>query len=184
VPPDPPRTAKAAETRRRILDVAAALFIAEGYSAVSTREIASAANLTHGALYGHFRSKGQLLVEAIRWKLAEREHTRTFTDSMDKPETGVDLIYDRSGREHRLLEIDAASAARHDPDVAAGLAELYADRHARIRASMSGRSDPEILTWLVTTLAAGVGARESAGVAMPDTRRVRSALLAVLECVS
>jgi AcrR family transcriptional regulator len=183
VPPELPRTGKGSATRQRILAVAASLFIERGYHAVSTRDLAAAANLTHGALYGHFRSKGQLLVEVIRWKLAEREHTDEFTHAVANPQRGIDLMYDKAGREHRLLEVDAAAAARHDRDVAAGLAELYAERHARIRAGMSERSDPETATWLITTLAAGIGSREAAGVALPDRESLRSALWAVLQAL-
>jgi AcrR family transcriptional regulator len=183
-PPELPRTAKGAATRQRILAVAASLFIEHGYGAVSTRDLAAAANLTHGALYGHFRSKGQLLVEVIRWKLDQREHTGEFTDALADPQTAIDLLYDKAGREHRLLEVDAAAVARHDPDVAAGLADLYGERHARIRAGLSGRSDPQTATWLITTLAAGIGAREAAGVPMPDREALRSAVWAVLKALT
>ncbi|XVQ06999.1 TetR/AcrR family transcriptional regulator [Spirillospora sp. CA-255316] len=41
VPPPPPRTPKSADTRRRLLDVAAGLFVERGYSAVSMNDIAS-----------------------------------------------------------------------------------------------------------------------------------------------
>ena len=122
VPPPPPKTSKSAGTRRRLLDIAARLFIERGYGAVSMRDIASAAKLTKGAVYGHFRSKGQLLVEVIRWKIAERDHTPGFSEATADLERGVELMYAEDGREIRLLEVDAAAAARHDPDVAAGLA--------------------------------------------------------------
>ncbi len=63
---DPPQTAKAAATRERLLELAAQMFIRDGYTPVSLRDIADEAGLTKGAIYGHFRSKGQLLVEVIR----------------------------------------------------------------------------------------------------------------------
>ena len=40
VPPEPPKTPKSADTRRRVLEIAAALFIERGYAAVSMRDIA------------------------------------------------------------------------------------------------------------------------------------------------
>ena len=49
---DPPITPKAAATRVRLLEVAAAVFIKHGYAAVSLRDIAKAAEVTKG---GHLR---------------------------------------------------------------------------------------------------------------------------------
>lgn len=53
-----------ADGRRRILDVAAALFLERGYVATSLREIAAAAGMKAGSLYYHFSSK-EVLLEAI-----------------------------------------------------------------------------------------------------------------------
>src|SRR5215831_14430776 len=97
-PPPPPRTPKAAKTRQRLIDIAAQLFIERGYNAVSMRDVASAAKLTKGAVYGHFRSKGQLLVEVIRWKLAARDHAPGFSEATADPARAVVLMYDDSGR--------------------------------------------------------------------------------------
>ena len=72
-------------------------------------------------------------------------------------------MHNATGRDTRLLEVDAAAAARHDPDVAAGLSSLYLERHARICDSMSGHVDPDTAAWVVTALNAGVGMKESAG---------------------
>ena len=147
------------------------------------RDIASAAKLTKGAVYGHFRSKGQLLVEVIRWKIAERDHAPGFSEATADFERGVELIYAEDGREIRLLEVDAAAAARHDPDVAAGLASLYRDRLVRIRDAMADVRDPETAAWLVAVLTAGIGAKESTGLPLPDADRLHATLVAVLRAL-
>lgn len=184
VPPSPPRTPKSAGTRRRLLDAAAGLFIERGYSAVSMRDIASAAKLTKGAVYGHFRSKGQLFVEVIRWKMiVERDHAPGFKEATADLERGVELMYAEDRREIRLLEVDAAAAARHDPDVAAGLASLYGERDARIRDSMSDTRDPDASAWLVGVLSAGIGTKESSGLPLPDADRLQATLVAVLRAL-
>lgn len=54
-----------AETRRRILDVAARLFREQGYAGVSLRAIAAEAGLQAGSLYYHFGSKEDLVVEIL-----------------------------------------------------------------------------------------------------------------------
>jgi AcrR family transcriptional regulator len=180
VPPPSPRTPKSSATRTRLLDVAARLFIERGYSAVSMRDIATAAELSKGAVYGHFRSKGQLLVETIRWKLAERDHAPDFRDAVADAVTGVPLMYDATGRETRLLEVDAAAAARHDPDVASGLAELYRERHERIRDAMAAARDPDTAAWLVAALTGGIGMKESTLLPRPADERLRAALVRLL----
>ncbi|XVQ14507.1 TetR/AcrR family transcriptional regulator [Spirillospora sp. CA-255316] len=181
VPPAPPRTPKSAGTRRLLLDTAAGLFVERGYSAVSMNEIASGANLTKGALYGHFRSKGQLLVEVIRWKLADRDHGVAFTQAITGPEPAVGLFFDAEGRDVRLLEVDAAAAARHDPDVAAGLADLYRERLGRIQNAMEATRDPETAAWLIAALAGGIGMKEASRLPLPDADRLSAVILGVLQ---
>jgi AcrR family transcriptional regulator len=181
VPPEPPRTPKAAGTRSRLVDVATALFIERGYHAVSMRDIASAARVTKSAVYGHFRSKGQLLVEVIRWKIAEGDFAPGFREAAASRASGVELLYDEGRREIRMLEVDAAAAARHDPDVAAGLADLYRERDARIRDAMAGMADPEAAAWFVGVLAGGIGMKEAAALDRPGGERLRAALLGIME---
>ncbi|GGC80928.1 TetR/AcrR family transcriptional regulator [Chelatococcus reniformis] len=52
-----------AENRQRILDAAARLFRERGFDGVTVAEIMKAAELTHGAFYGHFRSKEELIAQ-------------------------------------------------------------------------------------------------------------------------
>ena len=144
------------------------------------REIASAADLTHGALYGHFRSKGQLLVEVIRWKIAEHDYEPSFAAMASDPQSAVELMYEPAGRDHRLLEVDAAAAARHDHDVADGITSLYVERHERTRDSMSDFADPDTAAWIIAALTAGIGMKESAGLPLPDADRLRAGVLAVI----
>ena len=49
------------DTRQRILDVAAELFVEQGYDGTSLREIAERLGVTKAALYYHFSSKDQIL---------------------------------------------------------------------------------------------------------------------------
>lgn len=60
-----PGESGAAESRRRILDVAARLFRERGYAGVSLRAIAAAAGMQAGSLYYHFGSKEDLVVEVL-----------------------------------------------------------------------------------------------------------------------
>jgi AcrR family transcriptional regulator len=59
------RAASKAQTRQRLLDEAQRLFKERGYAATSLEQIAEAADVTKGAIYGHFSSKEDLLLSAI-----------------------------------------------------------------------------------------------------------------------
>jgi AcrR family transcriptional regulator len=56
-----PATEAPADTRQRILDVAAELFTEQGYEGTSLREIADRMGFTKAALYYHFNNKEDLL---------------------------------------------------------------------------------------------------------------------------
>src|SRR3954449_3803072 len=58
--------ATAAGTRERLLRCAADVFAARGYEGTRVADIAAAAGLSNGALYAHFRSRAELLVDALR----------------------------------------------------------------------------------------------------------------------
>jgi AcrR family transcriptional regulator len=178
VPPAPPKTTKAAATRGRILEAAAVLFIQRGYHASSMSDIAEAVELTKGAIYGHFRSKGQLLIEVIRWKLAEREHAPEFQQRLSRDSIG--LLFEEEAREVRLLQVDAAAAARHDADVASGLRELYSEREERINDALKDAHDPEAVGWLISVLARGIAMKQAIGQPMPDPQRLHETLKASL----
>lgn len=59
--------------RERILEGAARLFRERGFEGVTVAEIMQAAGLTHGAFYGHFASKQELIAEAMRHAMPHRE---------------------------------------------------------------------------------------------------------------
>jgi AcrR family transcriptional regulator len=154
------------------------MFVEQGYFAVSIRDIAKAADLTNGAVYGHFRSKGQLLVQVIRWKHTERDHAIDFATAA-QPMRGIDFMYDKLGRDVRLLEVDAAAAARHDIDVRTGMTELSHERLQHIEQAVeSVASDPRALAWFITTMGVGIGLRESAGLRSPSVKRMRETVSA------
>ena len=60
-----PLTQKARATRAALVRSAYALFIEQGYGAVSVRDLARRTQVTSGAIYGHFRNKADVLVAAI-----------------------------------------------------------------------------------------------------------------------
>ncbi|MFK7984830.1 MAG: TetR/AcrR family transcriptional regulator [Sandaracinaceae bacterium] len=63
-----PRLSPATQSRIRdgIESAAADLFVAQGYAATSTRQIADAIGITAGALYNHYPSKAELFAAVVR----------------------------------------------------------------------------------------------------------------------
>jgi TetR/AcrR family acrAB operon transcriptional repressor len=57
--------AAASETRNRILDAAEHVFVARGVASATLSDIASAAGVTRGAIYGHFANKSELFASMI-----------------------------------------------------------------------------------------------------------------------
>jgi len=72
-----------------LLDAAARLFAEKGYKATTTRDIANAVNMQSGAVYYHFKSKGELLlavfeVGADRISSQVRQAIETEDQPIDK----------------------------------------------------------------------------------------------------
>ncbi|WP_448628508.1 TetR family transcriptional regulator [Geodermatophilus sp. URMC 64] len=114
--------ATAAGTRERLLRAAADVFARRGYEGTRVVEIAEAAGLSNGALYAHFGSKGQLLVDALRVHgrrlladLVAADPARPIRDVL--LQTGRSLRRRREEPDDRLM-LEALIAARRDEDVA------------------------------------------------------------------
>lgn len=180
----PPLTPKSTATRRRLLDLAAQMFIESGYDAISLRDIADEAGLTKGAIYGHFRSKGQLLVEVIRSELAQRDDMLDLDEAAEHPDYLFDLFISPGSRELRLLQTDAAAAARHDPDVAAGVEEVFAQRAEWILETLRGYADPETVLFVINALSSGIGVQEAHGRDVPDVEVWRKTLSAMFDALT
>ncbi|CAN7184793.1 TetR/AcrR family transcriptional regulator [Phenylobacterium sp. LjRoot225] len=69
-----PLLSRKEETRRRIVDTAARLFLEKGVDRVGVDEIMRECGLTHGGFYGYFPSKEVLISEACIAALDEAAH--------------------------------------------------------------------------------------------------------------
>lgn len=81
------RTKEAAqETRTRLLDVAIDVFHAQGVSRATLADIATAAGLTRGAVYWHFRNKADLfhaMFDRVRLPLEEMTEAGAVQENID-----------------------------------------------------------------------------------------------------
>jgi len=73
---------KAAENRAALIRAASKLIRERGIDGVGVAEISKEANLTHGALYAHFKSKEALALEALSYGL-EQTASRMYSATVN-----------------------------------------------------------------------------------------------------
>ena len=108
--------------RSEILVVARRLFMARGYRAVTTREIADAVGVTQPALYHHFGGKEALYTAVLEESLASRSEAMWDAVRLDKPATT------------RLAMIAKGIAERADDDLTQMFHDLRHEVSERTRA--------------------------------------------------
>ncbi|MEZ5144698.1 MAG: helix-turn-helix domain-containing protein [Acidimicrobiales bacterium] len=123
-----------ADTRRRLLDAAAAEFARKGFHAVSTETVADAADRTSGAVYAHFGGKdGLLLALLAEFERATVRRMQAALDDAATHEERVAALWDgfvdqAAGADDAWMllehELWLYAARRGDPDGA--LAARYA----------------------------------------------------------
>ena len=78
------RAEKKAQTRARLLDAAAEVFIERGFQGASVEAICAQAGFTRGAFYSNFESKEEMFVELLQERVYEgyREMTRSVPQDL------------------------------------------------------------------------------------------------------
>jgi TetR/AcrR family transcriptional repressor of nem operon len=72
---------QAAQNRERVLDAAAQLYREHGFNGIGVADVMKSAGLTHGAFYGQFSSKDELMEQAC---------ARAFARAVDYWQTRID----------------------------------------------------------------------------------------------
>jgi TetR/AcrR family transcriptional regulator, transcriptional repressor for nem operon len=119
-----------AETRRRIIDVAARKFRRNGINATGLSDVMSEAGLTHGGFYRHFESKDQLVAEACAAAIEDIVATLDDAASKSDEKDGFRAIVERYVSPiHRDDEMGGCPLAGMGSELAHG------DENTRIAAS-------------------------------------------------
>lgn len=156
----------AAETARRILDVASAHFAEHGYAAASVDDIARAAGVTRGAVYHHYSTKPllfaavaaaqqQLVADAIVTATADstpvaalRDGSHAFLDAITQGAAARVLLVDGpavlSWDDWRRFDADGPAATLREGLAEAGIAPALRDA---LTAALSGGMN-ELALWL------------------------------------
>jgi TetR/AcrR family acrAB operon transcriptional repressor len=174
--------AKALATRTMLVDLAADLFSQQGYLETSIRDVARLASLTTGAIYGHFRNKADLLVEAINNRMAEEleSQSRGPGDQPDYIETLARLARDYPKRRRlRALILQGAAAAQTDDAMRERLREeqlahltvwIEGYRRERSRQGIHPSVDIEAMVLYTWAVELGLGVLEAVGIE-PKSRK-------------
>jgi AcrR family transcriptional regulator len=171
-----PLTQKARATRAALVQSAYDLFIEQGYGAVSVRDLARRTQVTSGAIYGHFRNKADLLVAAIA------DHIDRDLYLHGNGRDGLRGYMQRQWKSYRsrtglrALLVEAAAAARIDPEVERQMHDLQTAKLAEWKAIYHELQEKEgldptvdmdaVLTMLWAT-ELGLGLLESWDVELP-----------------
>ena len=166
------------DLRERLLRAAAAVFARQGYDGTKIMDIVRESGLSTGAVYGRFRSKNDLLREAIvtRSSSAARLGVDGIERVADLIAAGVTRT-DRPLTDAEALRLEAYVTARREPEVAQALAEAHAafrqrmaplSAAARRDGTVSDDIDPDAVLFLVRILHMGLLLHRGSGLPGPD----------------
>jgi AcrR family transcriptional regulator len=173
-------TAPEVSTRERLIAAAIEVFAEQGYESARLQDIARTAGLTTGAVYANYRSKAELLFDAIGARAGIE------LDGLLQGSAGLDAraVLERLGDrlpEPRdappLLLLDAVATARRDNDLATLLRERLVRRESKlgevvVQAKHDGSLDDTVSTdafaRFCTMLATGAVVLRGLGIEQPD----------------
>lgn len=186
------------ESRRQaILNAAMEVFIGKGYQLATINDIASQANLSVGALYRYFPTKGEILVTLVHERLGRAPElfarlTEKAGDPWERLERCVELFTTALRIRHpgtgRLLLVTLAEAVQSG-EVRQGLQERFsglAEYLAGIIAEGVAKglfqpdADPRALATILLSTGDGVAVYWVTGTPGIDLKAMRQSLLAML----
>jgi AcrR family transcriptional regulator len=136
------------ETREQLLDAAARVFELKGYEGATIAQIAREAGMSSGAIYAHYASKAELLVDALR------AHRDRAVASVLAPEGRADVatvllaLGSRLGtrdNDTTALLVEALLASRRDAELAQVLAAALGEREQAMSGLVAeGQADGDI----------------------------------------
>jgi AcrR family transcriptional regulator len=126
-----PPASISAETQQRIIDAARQCFAQYGYAKTTTKDIATAADITTGAIYHYFDSK-QAVFAAVSTQVSELV-LGEFGKAIDGRESFVERI--------RALFESAVNLNARDPSLAAfsAVMPIEVQRHEEVREALGPR---------------------------------------------
>ena len=152
-------------TRARVLAEAAAAIRGKGVERVGVAEVMAGAGLTHGGFYAHFKSKDDLLTEAISYMFDDAyasflRHTEGRAPA-DALSNYIDAYLATSHRDDRAHSCPLAALSGDLPNMPALARARFADGTERLVAALAklvkkvGAKNAEALAWSALAEMAG-----------------------------
>ena len=132
-------------TRKRLLAEAQRLFRERGYGATSLEQVAEAAQVTKGAIYGHFSSKEDLLLSAAEaepppaWAIALNDPSRPLRGLLADFSGAMAVDEEFTDKAGLAVELEFLAALLRSP---AALARYSAGLHGRLAELAADDSQP------------------------------------------
>ncbi|GAC1315387.1 MAG: hypothetical protein NVSMB12_10760 [Acidimicrobiales bacterium] len=164
--------------RDRLLEAAARVFARKGYDGTRILDIVREAGLSTGAVYGRFRSKNDLLREAViaRSGVAARLEAEGAHRVADLVARGAARSADPL-TDAEAVRLEAFVAARREPEVACALQDADTNWRASVAplveaalgdGTIDEGIDPDAVLYFVRTLHLGLLVHRGSGLAGPD----------------
>ena len=167
--------------RARLLEAATRVFARQGYAGTKILDIVKEAGLSTGAVYARFRSKEELLREAVvsgskRWAHLSAEPPRRVADLI----TRGAALRRAPLSDQDAVRLEAYVAARREPEVASALTGARKQWRMTIQplvdaatadGTVAASVDPEAVLFFVHTMHLGLLLQRGAGATGPDPAR-------------
>jgi len=165
------------DLREQLLDAASRVFARQGYEGTKIADIVREAGLSTGAVYGRFRSKNDLLREAVI------RHASFNVGALDDVERVADMLQRSASRFDAPLTLDEAVrleahvAARREPEVASAIDDANEQwrnsleplvRQAIADGTFAADVDSEAVLYFIRTVGLGLLVQRAAGSKAPD----------------
>ena len=133
----PTQTERRATTRQALLDAAADVLVANGVSGFTTTAVTERANMSNGALFGHFPTRLDLLAATAEHVLTRLrvEYRRTFADLAHdaSPDTTLELLWAAMADRQFAAVIEIYTHARTDRELLAAIHPIVAEHGDYVR---------------------------------------------------
>jgi AcrR family transcriptional regulator len=166
------------ELRERLLAAAAKIFALKGYDGTKIMDVVRESRLSTGAVYGRFKSKNDLLREAVVTRAVNAAHLLDpDAERVADLITGYAANTDAPLDEFEAMRLEAYVTARREPEVAAAVREAYVAWQAsmltlldsaRDDGTLAPDVDPEHVLFLVRILTMGLMLHRGSGAPGPQ----------------
>ena len=164
--------------REQLLEAAARVFARQGYAGTKIQDIVREAGLSTGAVYGRFRSKDELLREAVVRRTGRSAYLRVGPGHRvaELIERGAALS-DAPLSDDEAVRLEALVTARREPEVAAAFHEAQSRWRTAVQplidaaladGTVAADVDVEAVLHFVRTMHLGLLLQRAAGIAGPE----------------